>query len=137
MTGMRAETARKGMVMGEVRMLIDGELIEAASGKRFDNINPSTEEVIGEVADADPHDMARGIAAARRAFDDTDWSTNKELRTRCLQQLQDAVVSEREELRQELVEEVGTPLAMTFAGRECGREGFEQYLETKAMAWMP
>jgi aldehyde dehydrogenase (NAD+) len=22
-------------------------------------------------------------------------------------------------------------------GRQCGREGFEQYLETKAIAWMP
>jgi acyl-CoA reductase-like NAD-dependent aldehyde dehydrogenase len=28
-------------------MLIDGELVEAESGKRFDNINPTTEEVLG------------------------------------------------------------------------------------------
>ena len=41
-----------GAVTGEVRLLIDGELTEAESGKRFDNINPATEEVLGQVADA-------------------------------------------------------------------------------------
>ena len=33
------ESPRPGTVQGEVRMLIDGELVEAASGKRFENIN--------------------------------------------------------------------------------------------------
>ncbi|CAN5691110.1 aldehyde dehydrogenase family protein [soil metagenome] len=103
--------------MGEVRMLIDGELIEAASGKRFTNINPATEEVLGQVADADADDMGRAIAGARRAFDHTDWSTNRELRKRCLQQLQDALVSEQEQIRAELVAEVGTPLMMTFGAQ--------------------
>jgi len=105
------------MTVGEVRMLIDGELVEAMSGKRFVNVNPATEEVLGEVADADATDMAHAIAGARRAFDGTDWSTNKELRKRCLQQLQDALVSEREEIRQELVDEAGTPLMMTYGAQ--------------------
>ncbi len=78
------ETDRPGTVQGEVRMLIDGELVEAASGKRFDNINPATEEVLGEVADASADDMQRAIAAARRAFDETDWSTNHAFRKKCL-----------------------------------------------------
>ena len=82
---------------GEVRMLIDGQLVESASGKRFENINPATEEVLGEVADASAEDMRRAIAAARLAFDDTDWSTNHALRKRCLEQLQAALESEREE----------------------------------------
>jgi aldehyde dehydrogenase (NAD+) len=34
------------VTVGEVRMLIDGELVEAMSGKRFANINPATEEVL-------------------------------------------------------------------------------------------
>src|SRR6516165_1885670 len=98
---------------GEVRMLIDGDLVEAMSGKRFDNINPATEEVLGEVADASAEDMQRAIAAARRAFDETDWSTNHVLRKRCLEQLQAALESEREEL----IAEVGTPRMMTFAAQ--------------------
>jgi aldehyde dehydrogenase (NAD+) len=95
-------------------MLIDGELVEAASGKRFDNVNPATEEVLGEVADASADDMKRAIAAARRAFDETDWSTNHAFRKKCLLQLQEAIESEKEELRHELVAEVGCPIALTY-----------------------
>jgi len=102
---------------GEVRMLIDGELVEAASGKRFDNINPATEEVLGPVADASAEDMRRAINAARRSFDETDWSTNRALRKRCLEQLQAALESEREELREEIIAEVGSPRMMTFAAQ--------------------
>jgi aldehyde dehydrogenase (NAD+) len=102
---------------GEVRMLIDGELVEAASGKRFDNVNPATEEVLGPVADASSADMHRAIDAARRAFDESDWSTNRALRKRCLEQLQAALESEREEFREEVIAEVGTPRMMTFAAQ--------------------
>ncbi len=102
---------------GEVRMLIDGQLVESASGKRFENINPATEEVLGEVADASAEDMRRAIAAARHAFDDSDWSTNHALRKRCLEQLQAALESEREEYREELVAEVGTPRMLTYAAQ--------------------
>jgi aldehyde dehydrogenase (NAD+) len=102
---------------GETRMLIDGKLVEAQSGKRFNNINPATEEVLGEVADASASDMDTAIAAARRAFDETTWSTDRELRKRCLHQLQEALVKEKEELRAELVAEVGTPVAVTYSAQ--------------------
>ena len=82
----------------EERMLVDGELVGADSGQTFDNINPATEEVLGQVADASNAEMHRAIDAARRAFDETDWSTNRELRKECLAQLQDALEKDREEL---------------------------------------
>jgi aldehyde dehydrogenase (NAD+) len=97
----------------EVRMLIDGELVAATSGKTFDNVNPATEDVLGVVADGSTEDMQRAIAAARRAFDDTVWSTDRAFRQRCLEQLQDAIESEREELREELILEVGCPRMLT------------------------
>ena len=102
---------------GEVRMLIDGKLVEATSGKRFENVNPATEEVLGEVADASAEDMQRAIVAARRAFDESDWSTNHSFRKQCIEQLQAALESEREEYREELVAEVGTPRMLTFAAQ--------------------
>src|SRR5438132_11559064 len=98
----------------ETRMLVDGQLIEADSGKTFDNVNPATEEVLGQVADASKAEMLRAIDAARRAFDETDWSTNRALRKRCLEQLQEALESEREELREELIAEVGCPRLLTY-----------------------
>jgi aldehyde dehydrogenase (NAD+) len=102
---------------GEIRMLIDGELVEAQSGERFQNVNPATEQVLGQVADAGAADMQRAMAAARRAFDDTDWSTNRALRKRCLEQLQAALEAEAEQLREELIAEVGTPRVMTYSAQ--------------------
>ena len=107
-------TTDSAPAVGEVRMLIDGALVEAASGKRFDNINPATEEVLGPVADGGHDDMDRAIGAARRAFDETAWATDRELRKRSIAQLQAALESEREELRAELVAEVGSPVLLTY-----------------------
>jgi aldehyde dehydrogenase (NAD+) len=101
-------------ITGEARLLIDGELGDASSGRRFDNVNPATEEVLGQTADAGADDMDRAIAAARRAFDETSWSTDRELRKRCMAQLQAALEDEKEELRAELVAEAGTPVAVTY-----------------------
>jgi aldehyde dehydrogenase (NAD+) len=99
----------------EGRMLIDGKLVEAEGGRTYDNLNPATEGVIGAVADATAGDMERAIGAARRAFDDTDWATNHELRKRCLHQLRDALAARREELRPQIVAEVGAPIGLTYA----------------------
>ena len=90
----------------------------------FDNVNPATEEVLGEVADASAADMHRAIDAARRAFDETDWSTDRAFRKRCLLQLQEALEGEQEELREELILEVGLPPhghARPAARRAAGR----------------
>lgn len=98
----------------ESRMLIDGKLVDSETGARFDNVNPATEEVLGGTADGTRADMERAVAAARRAFDTTDWSRNHELRVTCLRQLQAALEAEREEIRSELVAEVGCPVLSTY-----------------------
>lgn len=96
----------------ESRMLIDGRLVAAASGEYFDNVSPATGLVLGTTSAGGPEDMDAAIGAARRAFDDTDWSTNRALRQRALLQLQEAIEAEKEDLRTELIAEVGCP-AMT------------------------
>ena len=97
----------------ESRMLIDGKLVEADSGQTFDNVNPATEEILGSVADASAGEMHRAIDAARRAFDETDWSTNHAFRKKCLEQLHEALQAEQEELREQLILEVGCPRMTT------------------------
>ena len=89
--------------------------------------SPSTAEPNSAVAKARPASSklscaaararTRAIAAARRAFDDSDWSTNRALRKRALDQLQTAIEAEKEDLREELIAETGCP-AMTT--RICG-----------------
>src|SRR4029078_8253505 len=101
-------------VTGEHRMLIDGELTDAASGATYDNINPATEEVIGQVADGGAADMERAINADRRAFDENDWATNSELGNRWLRQLHEVLNKERETLRPQIVAEVGAPIMLTY-----------------------
>jgi aldehyde dehydrogenase (NAD+) len=102
-------------VRGEPRMLIDGNLVDAESGRTFDNENPATEEIIGVAADASPEDASRAIAAARRAFDETSWSTDRALRKRCLAQLQEALLKVAdEELRPTIVAEGGSPILLTY-----------------------
>jgi aldehyde dehydrogenase (NAD+) len=96
----------------ESRMLIDGKLVAGQAGT-FVNINPATEDVLGEVSDASKADMHRAIDAARRAFDETDWSTNRAFRKRCLEQLQEALEAEKEALREELILEAGCPRMVT------------------------
>lgn len=98
----------------ESRMLIDGKLVDGETGRTFENINPATEEVLGVTADGTRADMERAVAAARQAFDNTDWSRNGELRAAGLRQLQAALEAEREDIRAELVAEVGCPVLSTF-----------------------
>ena len=99
----------------EGRLYIGGELRDAESGASYANVNPATEEVIGQVADADVGDMKAAIAAARRAFDESDWSTNHAFRQKCLRQLQEGLEREKEHLRQQTVAEVGAPIQLTYA----------------------
>ncbi|MDH3047264.1 aldehyde dehydrogenase family protein [Gordonia alkanivorans] len=98
----------------EERMLLDGQLRAARDGATLAVTNPATGETIGCAADAGATDMDEAIAAARRAFDTTSWSTDVELRQRCLRQLHAAIMSEVEDLRAELVAEVGAPLVTTY-----------------------
>ena len=113
MTTTTASTAQQELG-AEPRMLIDGQLVEAEAGASFDNINPATEQVLDQTTDATAADMDRAIAAARRAFDETDWATNRSFRQTCLRQLQDAIVAEQELFRAELVAEVGCPVMTTY-----------------------
>jgi aldehyde dehydrogenase (NAD+) len=98
----------------ETRLYIDGQLRDASGGRTADNLNPATEEVLGVAADAGADDMDAAIAAARRAFDTTDWSTNHDFRQHCLLQLHDALQQDKEAMRAEVVAEAGAPLGMTY-----------------------
>ncbi|QIG80744.1 aldehyde dehydrogenase family protein [Stakelama tenebrarum] len=75
------------VTLPEAKLYIDGEVRGAAGGKTYDVINPWTAGVAGQAADASAEDVEAAIAAARRAFDETDWSTNKELRYGLVQKL--------------------------------------------------
>ena len=101
---------------GEPRLLIDGRLTEARSGQRYANIAPATGQTLGTVADAGVDDAAAAVAAARRAFDESSWASDRALRVRCLGQLRDGLRAEAQQLYAQIVAEVGATMAITAEG---------------------
>jgi len=97
----------------ETRNLIDGRLVPASNGATFENVNPATGAAVGTCADGTKDDMEAAIAAARRAFDTTDWATNHALRARCVRQLYEALKAEKEQLRTIVVHEAGACVSLT------------------------
>ena len=62
------------------QLLVDGKLRDATGGETFDIVNPATEQVIGVAPAATAADVDAALTAARRAFDETSWSTDLQLR---------------------------------------------------------
>src|ERR1051326_8446900 len=62
-----AQTPRK------YQLFIDGQWVDAESGKTFTTPNPATGATLAEVAEGDKADIDKAVAAARRAFEGA-WS---------------------------------------------------------------
>jgi acyl-CoA reductase-like NAD-dependent aldehyde dehydrogenase len=95
----------------EERLLVDGELVPAEGNRTYPTIDPSSGAPLGTAADASVGDAERAIAAARRAFDTTTWSTDPAQRLRGLRQLYAALDGHRDQLRELVIAEVGSPLS--------------------------
>ncbi len=80
------------------RLFIGGEWVEAASGRRFETVNPATEEVLTTVAEADAADVDRAVAAARAAYEGA-WSDLPAAgRARILRRIGELILAHRDEL---------------------------------------
>ncbi|MEX2517615.1 MAG: aldehyde dehydrogenase family protein [Gammaproteobacteria bacterium] len=62
-----------GFLKKPKQLLIDGNWIDAASGKVFDVIDPATGKVIAQVAEGDKADIDKAVKAARKAFESGPW----------------------------------------------------------------
>jgi aldehyde dehydrogenase (NAD+) len=94
-------------------LLIGGELRGASDGATFPIENPATGKEAGRAPDATDADVQDAIAAARRAFDETAWSTDPEFRAACLRQLKEALDADFEILREITITEAGVPRMWT------------------------
>ncbi|WP_374441994.1 aldehyde dehydrogenase family protein [Stella sp.] len=100
------------------RLLIDGQWVEAASGRTFDTFNPATGERLATVAEGDKEDIDRAVAAARRAFEGP-WSRVKPAeRQRLLLRIADLVERHFEELATLDTLDMGAPLSRTTNNRQ-------------------
>ena len=107
-------------MLPEAKLYIDGVLRSAAGGKTYDNIGPWTGQVVGKAADASPEDVDAAIAAARRAFDQTDWSTRHSYRQELVTRYRDLLVANRDKLVEIVRHEVGSALGAAHSAQVAG-----------------
>ncbi|MYI45313.1 MAG: aldehyde dehydrogenase family protein [Gemmatimonadetes bacterium] len=92
------------------RLWIGNEWADAEGGGRFTTVNPATEEVIAEVAEARADDVDRAVQAARAAFADGKWRRmNPHKRSRLLWNLADLVEANADELGHLETQDNGKP----------------------------
>jgi phenylacetaldehyde dehydrogenase len=98
------------------QLLINGQWINARSGKQFDVFDPATDQTIASVAEGDREDIAAAVAAARAAFDDGPWSklTASE-RGRLIWKIGDLIEQHADELAQLETLDNGKPFTIAKA----------------------
>jgi aldehyde dehydrogenase (NAD+) len=100
----------------ESRLLIDGEWREAAAGERLPVDDPSTAEVLRDVALGRTADAEAAVAAARRAFDNGPWPAMRpEERGAVLRRLGELLEANADHFAQIIEDEVGTVRSLARA----------------------
>ncbi len=103
-------------VSGSRKLLIDGQWVDAASGKTFPVYNPATGEVLANVAEGDKEDIDRAVKAARRAFETGPWSKmSPSERGQLLYRLADLIEKNADEFAQLESLDNGKPLTVARA----------------------
>src|SRR5437764_1493956 len=93
------------------QMYINGEWVDSASGKTFPVYDPSTEEVIAYVPDANAEDVDGAVKAAREAFDSGPWGkTTAQERGRVLFKLAERIRQESARLAELECRNTGKPI---------------------------
>jgi aldehyde dehydrogenase (NAD+) len=119
-------------MLPEAKLYIDGKLRSAAGGKTYDNVGPWTGTVVGQAADASADDVNEAIAAARRAFDQTDWSLpqNRDARFALLKKYRTLLQANRDKLVQIARLEAGAAIGAAARAQIDGAlNGFDGLLD--------
>ncbi|MCI4592339.1 aldehyde dehydrogenase family protein [Sphingobium sp. BYY-5] len=124
-------------ILPDAKLYIDGVLRTAEDGRTFEVIGPWTGEPVGRAADASAADVDAAIAAARRAFDTTDWSTNVALRVALVTKLRALFEENRDRLSDLARHEAGAAIgAVGRAHVDMALEGWDDYLRLfPQIAW--
>ena len=99
------------------KMLINGQWVNARSGKMFPTYNPATGEVLAQVAEGDEADIDLAVRAARKAFEQGPWrkKMTPSDRGKLIWRLADLLESNLEEFAQLESLDNGKPLTIARA----------------------
>ncbi|WP_066383412.1 aldehyde dehydrogenase family protein [Neobacillus mesonae] len=96
---------------GTKKLFINGEFVEAESGKTFNTYNPATGEVLAIVSEGDQRDIHKAVQAAKRAFEQGPWSKMSAAeRGHLIYRLADRIEEHKEELAQLETLDNGKPI---------------------------
>ena len=97
------------------KLFIDGQWIDAASGKTFETPNPATGETLANVAEGDAEEINRAVSAARKAFESGPWSRMTPSERGRLSGRSDLILENAEELAQLESLDNGKPVGVALA----------------------
>ena len=88
-----------GFLRKPKQLLIGGKWVPSKSGKTFETINPSNEEVLALAAEGDKADVDEAVKVARKAYEDGKWSKiGPHQRSRYLLKIADLIEKNADEL---------------------------------------
>jgi betaine-aldehyde dehydrogenase len=96
------------------RNVVNGELVEAASGETYDVIDPTNGEVYATAPMSGQEDLDRAYAAAEAAFEGWGSSTPRD-RASALLKIAEAVDARAEEINAVESKDTGKPLGLTMS----------------------
>ncbi len=109
------------------QLFIDGRLRDSRDGKRIPQINPATEGIFAEVAEASVTDMQEAVEGAQRAFDQTWRDLTPRQRTDILFAIARLIRENAEPFAQLECRNVGKPISDARDEIELGARIFEYY----------
>jgi aldehyde dehydrogenase (NAD+) len=96
------------------RLLIGGKWVAAKSGKTFETVNPSNEEVLALIAEGDKADVDEAVKAARKASDEGKWpSMGPHERARLMFKIAELIDTHADELAELETLDNGKPLTFS------------------------
>src|SRR3954469_20517795 len=100
----------------KVPLFIGGKFVESSSGKTFENLNPATNQIIANIAEASFEDVNRAARAARAAFESGSWSRLPAAsRAKTLREIADVIESHADELARLESIDTGKPIREALA----------------------
>jgi 5-carboxymethyl-2-hydroxymuconic-semialdehyde dehydrogenase len=128
MVSSREKVALKHETQKDILLYINGEFTPASSGTTIKNMNPFTNEQINEVAEGQPEDINKAVAAAREAFDNGPWKTMKlTKRMAYIYRIADLIDEEVEKISYLESLDTGLPISQTRKMVSRASENFRFY----------
>jgi aldehyde dehydrogenase (NAD+) len=120
-------------IQSKNEIFIGGAFVAPSTDRTLDVVSPMTEEVVARIPEAQPQDIDRAVAAARKAFDEGPWPRMALAeRITVLRRFQTAYAARIEEIGAQVSREVGSPITWSMRAQAGAPVGTLDYYLTMA-----